>query len=589
MPIEPLPIFAYYNKQRFSQMGCMDCANWYGVAVPDTKSGQAMYPAMGRKHITFFEENKLVYPKEPRQIFKTINYMYVILDTQVIQVDKFYNEKLIGNVPLGSKVWFAFLPVGDVVYAMLTAETVIYVITEFDNGTVTMTAVTDANAPTEPLYVAAFGNRFVVSKKDTPDYYLSDINLGGVFNPATAFTINGAPLFNRASGVIGQFAVLHNQLYIFCDFTTDIWANIPTQITVAGETREFPWKLNSSYNWDYGISDPDSLAVDFGRLVFLAQNSSGLVSFMGSTGQQPQDISSQAINVLLENSRQDEGQSPFITGSADGFIYQYENTIFYRVTAGPYLSHGDLDRTESADAIEYNFATQTWCRVIELNGERNRIQKHVYFNNKHLVTVAGDGAIYEMAGNIYRNELRTPDTDPQAPNAFSKFPMRYTLTTQQIYQPDYSEFITDYVEIDFVFGDKDFYKFNAPFDNTIFIIKEEAAPDGTPIYQIAEDDIGGEPVFLIMEEGNTPTFDDNIYFSLFKPHIELYYSNDGGVTFLSADLREFSQLGQYRWRMRWYELGTSRNRSYKLVCVSSAPIVILGAVQNTRRASGGAN
>jgi hypothetical protein len=591
MPIESLPIFAYYNKQRFTQFGCMDCANWYGISAPDTKNMQALYPAMGRKHVVnSFGENKLVYTKEPKAIFKTINYLYVILDTQVIQVDRFYNEIVIGNVPLGSIVWFAFLPVGNVVYAMLTAQTIIYVITENANGTVTMQAVTDLNAPKKPLYVASFGNRFVVSNQDTPDYFLTDINLGGVFNPATAFTINGAPLFNRASGVIGQFAVLHNQLYIFNDFTTDIWSNIPSQlIDAAGNSFEFPWKLSSSYNWDYGIADPDSLAVDFGRMVFLAKNSSGLVSFMASNGQQPQDISSQAINVLLENSTQDEGLSPFVTGTAEGFIYQYENTIFYRVTAGPYLDLGDLDRTESANAIEYNFSTKTWARVIELNGERNRIQKHVYFTNKHLVTVAGDGALYEMAGNIYRNELRTPGTNPQDVNAFTKFPMRYTLTTQQIFEPDYSEFITDYVEIDFVFGFKDFYKFNAPFDNTIFIIKEEAAPDGTPIFQIAEDQELGEDVFLIMEEGNTPSFDDSIYYALFKPHVELYYSNDGGVTFLSADLREFSQLGQYRWRMRWFELGTSRNRSYKLVCVSSAPIVILGAVQNKRRASGGAN
>jgi len=74
-----------------------------------------------------------------------------------------------------------------------------------------------------------------------------------------------------------------------------------------------------------------------------------------------------------------------------------------------------------------------------------------------------------------------------------------------------------------------------------------------------------------------------------KPHIELYWSDDGGVTFQSADLREFSQLGFYRWRMRWYELGPSRNRCYKLVAVSSAPIVVLGACQSVRRSSGGAN
>jgi hypothetical protein len=95
--------------------------------------------------------------------------------------------------------------------------------------------------------------------------------------------------------------------------------------------------------------------------------------------------------------------------------------------------------------------------------------------------------------------------------------------------------------------------------------------------------------FIIAEGSNTPTFDDNHYNALFKPHLELYYSDDGGETFIQADVRPFSQLGQYRWRMRWYELGCSRNRCYKLVCVSSAPIVVLGAVRNTRRVSGGAN
>ena len=97
--------------------------------------------------------------------------------------------------------------------------------------------------------------------------------------------------------------------------------------------------------------------------------------------------------------------------------------------------------------------------------------------------------------------------------------------------------------------------------------------------------------YIIAEGSNTPTFDDNHYNALFKPHVELYYSDDGGETYTlgTADNREFSPLGNYRWRMRWYELGISRNRCYRLVCVSSAPIVVLGAVRNTRRVSGGAN
>ena len=221
--------------------------------------------------------------------------------------------------------------------------------------------------------------------------------------------------------------------------------------------------------------------------------------------------------------------------------------------------------------------------VLELNGERNRIQKHVYFNNSHLVIVQGDPAIYQMAGNIYHNELRTPDTLPQATDAFTKYPMRYELITKPIFNDDYSEFVDDYVEIDFVFGDRTFYRSNAPFLNTVFVVGEGSTPT-VPIYMLSEDD-----KYIIQEGTNTPTFDDNHYNALFKPHIELYYSDDASVTFKSADLREFSPLGEYRWRMRWYELDVSRNRCYKLVCVSSAPIVILGLVRNTRRVSGGAN
>jgi hypothetical protein len=589
MAIVPLPIFCYYDKQRFTQFGSMDCANWYGVSVPAGKKQQAMYPAMGRKHINTINTNRLIFSKQPRDTFKTIDYFYVVDGTTVIQCDKFYNQKPIGNVSLTGELWFDFLPVGNLVYAMMTDEKFCYVIVE-NGSSVTFNLVTDPNAPTAPQFVAAFGNRFVVNNLNTPDYFLTQIELGGISpNFALVFTIPdgaaGFPLFNRATGVIRQMEVLHNQLYIFNDYTCDVWSNVVTQITVAGVTREFPWKLNTSYNWDYGMADALSISVDFGRMVWLAKNSSGIVSFMVSSGQAPADMDTQAINVLLEASAANDVLNPFLTGTTDGFLYQYENTIFYRVVAGRFMDFGILDVENSANALEYNFDTKTWARVIELNGERNRIQRHIYFNNKHLVTVEDDPAIYEMAGNIYYNELRNPkQPNPQATDAFNKYPMRYELVTQQIFEPDYSEFIDDYVEIDFVFGDQTFYNLDVPFGNTVYIV-DEASTANVPIYLITEDN----SAFIIAEDGNTPTFDDNHYFALFKPYIELFYSDDGGNTFLSADVREFSPLGQYRWRMRWYELASSRNRCYKLVCVSSAPIVILGGVRSTRRISGGAN
>lgn len=568
----------------------MDCANWYGISVDSGKKQQALYPAMGRKHVRILGQNKFIFNSEPRAVFKSINYMYVVDASTVYQYDRFYNKRALKiNVAIGTPIWFATLAVGNVVYNMMTDTKHIYLITENADTTVDSAVVTDANAPGganapgKPLYVASFGNRFVVSLEDTPDFYLSTINVDG--GASACFTVNSQSVNARASGVINQFAVLHNQLYIMCDFTTDVWANIITQIQVGTVVREFPWKLNSSYNFDYGIADPNSLSVDFGMMVWLARNSNGLVSFMMSNGQAPQDISSQAINVLLENSTHPDDLNPFQDEEVDGFLYQYENTIFYRVGAGRFLNFGDIDIIDNANCLEYNFETKTWARAIELNGERCRIKKHVYFNNKHIVSVIDDKALYEMAGNIYHNELLNEErTSDQAENAFLKYPMRYELVTRQIYLPDYAEFMDEYVEIDFVFGNKTFYQSYAPFDNTVFII-EDGQPDNSPVYVVAED---GE-TFIIAEGSNTPTFDDNHYNALFKPHVELYYSDDGGESFLPADVREFSPLGAYRWRMRWYELGCSRNRCYKLVCVSSAPIVILGGVRNTMRTSGGAN
>ncbi len=586
MAIEQLPIFCYFDKQRFTQFGAMDCANWYGIQTEGGKLAQALYPAMGRAHITFLGQNKLIFNAEPRNIFKTINYFYVIIGTQIFQYDRFYNEKPIGEVSLTGMIWEAFLTVGTLVYIMLTDGTNIYIINE-NNGAPLFSVVTDGNRPPNPTYIAAFGNRFVVSSAGSNEFRLTTINLVG--GASSCFTINGIPLFASASGVIGQFAVLHGQLYIFNDYTTDIWANIATQITVAGVTREFPWKLNTSYNWDYGIADPLSLSVDFGRMVWLAKNTGGIVNFMVSDGSAPKDLDTQAINVLLEQTAITNELNPFLTGTTNGFLYQYENTIFYRAVAGRFMDFDDLDVIDTANSIEYNFETSTWARVIEVNGERNRIQKHIYFNNKHLVTVQDDFAIYQMAGNIYTNELLNPDrVDNNAPDAFIAYPMRYELTTKQLFLKDYAEFEDYYVEIDFVFGEQTFYRSNAPFANTVFIISEDATPPpplgGNPIYLITEDG-----AFIIAEGTNTPTLNDDHYNILFKPHIELYYSDDGGVTFVTADVREFSQLGQYRWRMRWYELGASRNRCYRLVCVSPAPIVILGAVRDTMRVSGGAN
>ena len=40
MPVVTMPIFCYYDVQRFTQFGSMDCANWYGIQVESGKSNK---------------------------------------------------------------------------------------------------------------------------------------------------------------------------------------------------------------------------------------------------------------------------------------------------------------------------------------------------------------------------------------------------------------------------------------------------------------------------------------------------------------------------------------------------------------------
>jgi hypothetical protein len=622
---EQLPIVGGYNLQRFRQYSPEDAANWYELKDEDSKRPIAMYPTMGRRHVTNAGANQLIFGSTPRQEFKTINYWYAVDGNSIYRIDVNYNKvEITGGqvVTISGPMYFSYLVINSIVFACFTDQQKIYI---YQENTGIFYTVTDPNAPgqliingvvTKPGYIVTFGNRIAVSVLGSSMFCLSEINLltanvaagqSAQFQPGYAFTVGttlnyippapiGAPqvtgsaVFAQEEGIVRQMGVLNNTLYIFTDFTTGVWSNIPA--VFSGTGAYFPWKKNSTYNWNYGIADPDSLDIDFGIIAFLAQNSNGLLQFMYSAGDQPKRFSTKAIDVLLQNYTNQFGANNPLTGtSVNGFLYQYENTIFYRISGGPYVDYQILDQEMNAQSIEYSFETQSWHRCIEINGNRCRIQRHIYFNSQHLVTVLNDNTIYEMSGQFYTNEDRnTAQADAQASDAYLAQPFRYERSTAIISNDDYAQLETDFVEIDMVFGDSFLHFSLAPFSNTKFLIGEKADSSGNPVYLIAEQpNADGDPVYLIAEQGNTPSPTDTTYNQLLNPNITLWFSDDGGKSYSSADNLEMAQSGVYQWRMRWYQLGTHRNRSYRLICVSPVPIVILGGTMMIRRSSGGAN
>jgi hypothetical protein len=593
--IEPLAICGGYNKQRFVQFGPEDAANFYLVKSPNTKSEMAMFPTMGRQHINFGGLNQLIFGSQPRFIFNSKKYWYAIVGNAVFRVDKnFTVVNITGSnyISGGGKVFFTYLVVSNITFACFTDQEKIYIYQE-DSGT--LQVVTDIHAPGNitnadgsvilPGYIAAFGNRIVVSGLNSSYFYLSIPNLGGsTFSISGCFT-NAVPnlsVFAQEIGVIEQFAVLKNTLYIFTEFTTGIWSNIPS-LSPTGNIL-LPWKKNTTSDWNVGMADDLSLNVGFGIMAFLAQNNNGLLQVMASSGGPPKSISNKGIDVLFQKyANSFDNGGPFLSNSSNGFLYQYENTIFYRLSAGNYNDYGILDQQQSANSIEYNFETNSWHRCIEANGERNRIQQHIYFNNRHLVIVEGENTVYEMSGSFYTNELHnTAQADYQESDAYIKYPFRYERVTPIVAYRDQGEFQTNFVQIDMVFGESDISYTDGGFANTVYII-DEVKQSGEDVYLITDESTSSDPTYIIAEEGNTPILGEKIYNKEFNPHVELYFSNDGGNTYNPADVLEFSQQGQYEWRMRWYQLGVSRNRAYKLVIVSSVPAVVMSAVMETKR------
>ena len=194
MPVDdfdtiPLPIIGPFNVQRFRQFGPEDAANWCLVKGEQTKREYCMYPTLGRAHIQSSGINEMIFSAEPRGLFKSIDYAYIVVGSVIWQIDENYDLVNISGVQLqtdGGNVFFTYLVVNSIVFACFVDTQKIYVYVESGPQAGQFFVVTDLKAPgnstvngvvTKPGYIAAFGNRIVVSVANSSQFFLSQINL----------------------------------------------------------------------------------------------------------------------------------------------------------------------------------------------------------------------------------------------------------------------------------------------------------------------------------------------------------------------------------------------------------------------------
>jgi len=271
-----------------------------------------------------------------------------------------------------------------------------------------------------PNYIAFQDGYFVASGPNTNghtnEWRLSNLNDGNTWpNDASHLGL----LQSKPDSTIATVS-FNRQLYIFGKTVTEIWYDTGYQL--------FPFQRNNYYSIDFGCLNAATIAVGsilYGEnnlvplICWLATNEKAGPTIMYSTGGQPSQLSTDGINFKIE-----QLQHPEV---AYGFIFRLAGHTFYQIV-------WPMDNLSYA----YDFNIHKFVTVTDENLNFHIAKRVAFFNNKYYFLSSVDGALYEMASDIYDyngNEI-----------PWIRKPPQFAL-------PDASPFITKYLDVTMQQGD----------------------------------------------------------------------------------------------------------------------------------------
>lgn len=158
---------------------------------------------------------------------------------------------------------------------------------------------------------------------------------------------------------------LHRRLFLFSQNYTEVWEN-------AGIGTALPFRRNNSLLMEVGTPSNGSIAVNFDRMFFLAQDSGGLSSVMQVVGTQPIPISNRALDFALAQ----YASNPSTQGVSDAtsILVKENGIIFYR------LNFTKANHTYVYNVSMSDLENPRWHEEEVLNGDRHPADTHAYFN-----------------------------------------------------------------------------------------------------------------------------------------------------------------------------------------------------------------
>ncbi|UCE38412.1 MAG: hypothetical protein JSW00_04070 [Thermoplasmata archaeon] len=243
--------------------------------------------------------------------------------------------------------------------------------------------------PFKPIYITYQDTYFIVADGNSNEWYLSNINSSGdvsFVNPLRAGAIETKPDVSVAA------IAFERQLFVFGKNTTEIWHDVGTQL--------FPYQRDNSVSIDYGCLNAQTIAMGFGRLVWLAGNESASPTIMVSNGGNPQQISTDGINFQLGTLTKPE--------DASAFIFEQDGHVLYQITFN----------TDNVTYI-YDFNTNKFFNATDNCGNKHIAKDIVYFQNTHYFISSKDAALYEMSTDLetYHESLKEGEKDYEIPRS----------------------------------------------------------------------------------------------------------------------------------------------------------------------------
>lgn len=246
----------------------------------------------------------------------------------------------------------------------------------FTYATNTFALVTDADLPS-PGTVTFIDGYFVINKNNSGQFNISALYDGTSWAALDFATAESSPdNLNRVFNAVGQ-------LWLFGDRTTEIWTDTGA--------AAFPFERNSGGKMEVGIASPyTAVAVD-NSVYWVGRDSKGTGIVYKAQGFTPQRISTNAIELLLQQFTD--------LSTLFAFTYQEEGHVFYIITGGPLTT-----------TLVYDISTNVWHERAYLNDaglfEQHLASCGMFAFGQQIVGDRTNGNLYTMSLANYSDNGR---------------------------------------------------------------------------------------------------------------------------------------------------------------------------------------